>query len=390
MQMKFVVTLLLTLFLVSPIFAQDIIKISGFQTAATGPLRDAKIGSDPVRLPKPGKIIKVEGNHDGFWINEVTRWGEQTIARFSKTSEAIGYSLEEGKYTVYPNVPHLSSSANVTIHIELTGRAAVDIDKELLLKLVAALKRMANDLGWEYQGEMLGKYRKDQYDAGDRAWQIQKLDGSRSYNTHAYFSPTVRKLNREELEKKENPGFPYRADYKSIISTSAGSAINRGYYRKETKIESGTAGMCPMDAVELYRDNYVITVQVSDCTEGVQVEKQSSVKYLETYLKYLDEIDQAGTITAYGQQIKGTGYLRDAKLAEKPFRVPRGGATIVKVKCTGKGFWIRKVGEGIPFVSFDKASDAIGYNLPAGEYVIYPNLGPNQNSAEVWLDLSIE
>ena len=94
------------------------------------------------------------------------------------------------------------------------------------------------------------------------------------------------------------------------------------------------------------------------------------------------------TITAYGGQTKGTSWLREAELVERPFKVPPGGATIVKVECTGRGFVIGKVGQGFPYESFDKASQAIGFRLSQGECVIYPNLGPHQNEAEVRLELS--
>jgi hypothetical protein len=48
---------------------------------------------------------------------------------------------------------------------------------------------------------------------------------------------------------------------------------------------------------------------------------------------------------------------------------------------------IGKVGQGFPYKSFDKASQAIGFRLPQGEYVIYPNLGLHQNETEVRLEL---
>ncbi len=72
---------------------------------------------------------------------------------------------------------------------------------------------------------------------------------------------------------------------------------------------------------------------------------------------------------------------------ERPFKVSFGGATIVKVECTGRGFVIGKVGQGFPYESFDKASQAIGFRLPQGEYVIYPNLGLHQNETQVRLEL---
>jgi len=54
----------------------------------------------------------------------------------------------------------------------------------------------------------------------------------------------------------------------------------------------------------------------------------------------------------------------------------------------GRGFVIGKVGQGFPYKSFDEASQAIGFRLPQGEYVIYPNLGLHQDEAEVRLELS--
>lgn len=94
------------------------------------------------------------------------------------------------------------------------------------------------------------------------------------------------------------------------------------------------------------------------------------------------------TITAYGSQAKGTGVIKEVKLGEKPFTIPRGGARTVKVECTGRGFVIRRVGQGFPYKSSDNASQAIGFRLPQGEYVIYPKLGPHQDEAEIKLELS--
>ncbi len=114
---SFILSSLLIFSLTSLVSAQTI-TISGSQTAGTGVLHEAKLESKPVELESSGSIIRVEGGSAGFWINRVRLGGENTIARFFRPNEAIGYSLGIGTYTVYPNILEGVSSARVKIYVE--------------------------------------------------------------------------------------------------------------------------------------------------------------------------------------------------------------------------------------------------------------------------------
>ena len=84
------------------------------------------------------------------------------------------------------------------------------------------------------------------------------------------------------------------------------------------------------------------------------------------------------SVSGWGEQVRGEG--RDGKLDGKGFSVPRGKVgTIVSVECNGDGFWI----EGALYREFVPATMAIGYELVPGDYMVFPNLRPEQIKAGV-------
>jgi hypothetical protein len=87
----------------------------------------------------------------------------------------------------------------------------------------------------------------------------------------------------------------------------------------------------------------------------------------------------AATVTITGQQTRGTGPLKNAKLECTPVTLPSEGV-ISAASTTGDGFWIND-GYGNWIVSFYNPGDAKGYRLPAGTYSIYPNLKQGQYNA---------
>jgi len=119
--MKRKLSLCLILFLSLPLllFAETVI-LSGIQTKG-GHFFSSKLESDPINLPRTGKIIKIEGQHKGFWINKKKDYRVERTYRYSKSSEAKNKTLKPGTYTVYPNLPKGASEARVKVYVELEG-----------------------------------------------------------------------------------------------------------------------------------------------------------------------------------------------------------------------------------------------------------------------------
>jgi hypothetical protein len=90
----------------------------------------------------------------------------------------------------------------------------------------------------------------------------------------------------------------------------------------------------------------------------------------------------AAEVSGSGTQIRGNAG-RNAQLKAAPFSLAKS-AKVVAAEDGGAGFWIEKQGGGT-VKTFDKAKDAVGFQLGAGTYYVYPNLKPNQDSATVRL-----
>ena len=112
--------------LLSAISAQTVI-ISGTQTKQ-GQFFSSKLESDPTNIPRTGKIVKIEGEHKGFWINKNNAYRVEKTYRFPDYSKAKGETLSPGTYTVYPNLPRGESKARVKVYIELEGGQSPSTD----------------------------------------------------------------------------------------------------------------------------------------------------------------------------------------------------------------------------------------------------------------------
>ncbi|MCK4912187.1 MAG: hypothetical protein KAS05_00525 [Candidatus Omnitrophica bacterium] len=117
MNKKLVLCFIFVLFLPTLVFAETII-LSGTQTKQ-GQFFSSKLESDPINIPRAGKIVKIEGEHKGFWINKKNDYRVEKTYRFPDYSKAKGETLSPGTYTVYPNLPREESKARVKVYIEL-------------------------------------------------------------------------------------------------------------------------------------------------------------------------------------------------------------------------------------------------------------------------------
>jgi hypothetical protein len=90
----------------------------------------------------------------------------------------------------------------------------------------------------------------------------------------------------------------------------------------------------------------------------------------------------AENVTGSGTQIRGN-MGKNAELKAKPFTLKKD-SSIAAAEDGGAGFWIEKQGGGT-VKNFDNAKSAIGFQLGAGTYYVYPNLKQGRDSATVTL-----
>lgn len=87
----------------------------------------------------------------------------------------------------------------------------------------------------------------------------------------------------------------------------------------------------------------------------------------------------AGSLVASGSQTRGVPG-RDAKLSGQAFTLPAT-ATIGAVEGSGAGFWIE--GQGGLVRNFGSNGEAVGFQVAAGTYWVYPNLAQGKDEASV-------
>lgn len=94
------------------------VQLYGEQLRGAG--KNAELISEAVLLTSEMKIVKVEGENEGFWIESQTGVVQSFYLDESGTffPEAIGYVLKPGKYTVYPNLSSGINKATVRIYLE--------------------------------------------------------------------------------------------------------------------------------------------------------------------------------------------------------------------------------------------------------------------------------
>ena len=106
-----------SLFMMMPASAcfAEAIEGGGGQTRGY-PGHNAELTGKKFTLPRPGNIIKVEGEGTaGFWI-ENTRNGSM-VAQFDSFAEANGFALSAGSYRIFPNLKDGRDSAWVRITV---------------------------------------------------------------------------------------------------------------------------------------------------------------------------------------------------------------------------------------------------------------------------------
>lgn len=110
--MKFI---LITVFILSVSILQepDIITIKGEQTKSLADTNTSLI-CKTLKLTHSVKIIKAEGNCDGYWIQK----GNITIHNFKKPERSIGTVLKPGSYTVYPELKPRQNKASIKLTLE--------------------------------------------------------------------------------------------------------------------------------------------------------------------------------------------------------------------------------------------------------------------------------
>lgn len=92
------------------------ITLSGNQIR--GNKSNAELKSEPIILTQKAKIVKIEGNNDGFWISGQNGAIQSFYPDYKNKSfnpKAIGYVLKQGKYWVYPNLKRNQEVATVKI-----------------------------------------------------------------------------------------------------------------------------------------------------------------------------------------------------------------------------------------------------------------------------------
>jgi hypothetical protein len=108
------VVALLSLFIFFGMFAQaQTVTIEGTQTKGTAG-KNADLKCQPVKITKSMKIIKVEGDCAGFWIQN----GSVTTHKFWDMKKPIGTILKPGNYYVYPNLKQGQTKAHIKITLQ--------------------------------------------------------------------------------------------------------------------------------------------------------------------------------------------------------------------------------------------------------------------------------
>ncbi|PLX13909.1 MAG: hypothetical protein C0598_02570 [Marinilabiliales bacterium] len=101
------------IFTISILQNPEIITVTGEQTKSKVDTNTSLV-CKTLKLSKSLKIIKAEGNCDGFWIQK----GNITIHNFKKMERSIGTVLKPGSYTVYPELKPRHNKASITITLK--------------------------------------------------------------------------------------------------------------------------------------------------------------------------------------------------------------------------------------------------------------------------------
>jgi len=115
MKRLFLILLILS-FYITNTFSQ--VKLYGEQIR--GADKNAELVCESVLISSEMKIVKVEGDNNGFWIENQNGVLQSFYLDDSGTyfPEAIGFVLKPGKYSVYPNLSSGKSKATVKLYLE--------------------------------------------------------------------------------------------------------------------------------------------------------------------------------------------------------------------------------------------------------------------------------
>lgn len=84
-----------------------------------GNVENAVLKSEPVILTKSAKIINIEGENDGFWINSEMGLVQAFYRKDNKFEpKTQGFVLHPGKYWVYPNLKSNQNKATIKIIVQ--------------------------------------------------------------------------------------------------------------------------------------------------------------------------------------------------------------------------------------------------------------------------------
>jgi len=115
--MKFYI---LTLSFIFIFFLNSFSQVQLFGEQIRGANKNAELKSEAVLITHDVKIVKIEGDNAGFWIESQAGVLQSFYIDDSGKyyPEAIGYVLKSGKYTVYPNLSEGKDKSAVRIYLE--------------------------------------------------------------------------------------------------------------------------------------------------------------------------------------------------------------------------------------------------------------------------------
>ena len=316
------------------------LSVSGWGEQVRGEGRDGKLDGKGFSVPrgKVGTIVSVECNGDGIWIEG------DAYQEFTPATSAIGFQLVPGNYKVFPTLRPGQKKARANITVELSDASASGPSTPTPgASPPAPVIALAGK--WRMSGRQTDIPRSD--------WEADLIlypDGTLSWNETKGANVGATR-NGTWLFNGDRFTMSYVAPISGRVQwasrTVARSSMSGNYGTEEW---SGTWS----------------AKKVSEPETGIPVQPP------------------AGSVSGWGEQVRGEG--RDGKLNGKGFSVPRGKVgTITSVECDGGGFWI----EGNVYQEFTPATSAIGFQLPPGDYKVFPNLRPGQNKAGVTVTVAL-
>lgn len=116
MKIKFLIFISFIVFHISTSYSQ----VQFYGEQIRGANKNAELICEAILITGEMKIVKIEGDNEGFWIESQSGVLQSFYLDESGKyyPEAIGYILKPGKYTVYPNLSEGKNKATVKIFLE--------------------------------------------------------------------------------------------------------------------------------------------------------------------------------------------------------------------------------------------------------------------------------